>query len=86
MKDVPHAIPCVFIGTCRGSRSAKNRKKGSIALVVSIGTGIFPTEELGNIDAQNFLFFGKHWFKSKAGGPFQRVENLITLLTQAVST
>ena len=58
--------------------------RDNVALVVSIGTGIFPAEELGNTDAQQFLFFGKHWFKSRAG-PFQRVENLITLLIKAVS-
>lgn len=55
-----------------------------MALVMSIGTGIFPAEDLGSTDAQQFLFFGKHWFKSKSG-PFQTVENLITLLTKAVS-
>ena len=43
------------------------RQKGTkldIALVVSVGTGIFPPEELGTTNAQEFLFFGKHWFKS----------------------
>lgn len=59
-------------------------KKEEVSLVVSVGTGIFPAEELGNTDAHQFLFFGKHWFKSRAG-PVKRVENLIKLLTQAVS-
>lgn len=52
--------------------------------MMSIGTGIFPVEELGNTDAHQFLFFGKHWFKMKSG-LVKTVENLITLLTQAVS-
>ena len=51
---------------------------------MSIGTGIFPAEDLGSTDAQRFLYFGKHWFKSKTG-LFQTVDNLITLLTTAVS-
>ena len=65
------------------NQSPDHSKRDSVALVMSIGTGIFPAEELGNTDAQKFLFFGKHWFKR--AGPFQSVENLITLLTNAVS-
>ena len=58
-------------------------KKLPIALVVSIGTGIYPPETLGRVDAQDFLFFGRHWldfsehFKARTG-------NLISLLTNAV--
>ena len=76
----------------RGSRGHTNgsvttsvhQKESNVALVVSIGTGIFPAKELGNTDAHQFLFFGRHWFKPKSG-PLQIVENLITLLTKAVS-
>ena len=59
-------------------------KKLPIALVVSVGTGIYPPETLGRVDAQDFLFFGRHWLdftehiKARAG-------NLISLLTNAVS-
>lgn len=63
------------------------RQKGTkldIALVVSVGTGIFPPEELGTTNAQEFLFFGKHWFKS-GDNLRKRAKNLITLLTTAVS-
>ena len=88
---------CIFITWLltlhrnRGNRSQRvyntNQSTGaqgdSVALVVSIGTGIFPAEELGSTDAQQFLYFGKHWFKSKSG-PLQTVENLLTLLTKAV--
>ena len=63
------------------------RQKGTkldIALVVSVGSGMFPPEKLGTTNAQEFLFFGKHWFKS--GDTLKkRAKNLITLLTTAVS-
>jgi calcium-independent phospholipase A2 len=64
------------------NRSADSQRD-RVALVMSIGTGVFPAEDLGSTDAQQFLFFGKHWFKNKSG-PFQTVENLITLLTKAL--
>ena len=59
-------------------------KKLPIALVVSVGTGIYPPDTLGTVDAQDFLFFGRHWLdftehiKARAG-------NLISLLSNAVS-
>eukprot|EP00731_Ephydatia_muelleri_P031640 Em0023g147a len=58
-------------------------KKLPIALVVSVGTGIYPPDTLGRVDAQEFLFFGRHWLdftehvKARAG-------NLISLLSNAV--
>ena len=55
-----------------------------ISMVVSIGTGIYPPEEVGRIDAQEFLFFGKHWF-SFTDNIKSRTQNLISLLTNAVS-
>ena len=55
-----------------------------IALVLSVGCGIYPAEELGKVDAQEFLFFGKHWLKF--GHTLKRrAQNLIQLLTTAVS-
>lgn len=58
-------------------------QKLDIALVVSVGSGIFPVEDLGKTDAQEFLFFGKHWLK--AGHAIKaRAKSLITLLTTAV--
>ena len=55
-----------------------------ISIVVSVGTGVYPSEKLGKVDAQEFLFFGKHWFNlSKLK---DRATNLISLLSNAVST
>ena len=65
--------------------SSYGYQKEGVSLVMSIGTGLFPAEELGNTDAQQFLFFGSHWFKPKKSGPVKTVENLIKLLVQAVS-
>ena len=53
-----------------------------ISIVVSVGTGVYPAEELGKVDAQEFLFFGKHWFK--LGMLRDRATNLISLLSNAV--
>ena len=55
-----------------------------IALVVSVGTGIYPSEDLGRVDAQEFLFFGKHWF-NVTDTIRKRTRNLIQLLSNAVS-
>ncbi len=63
------------------------RRRGEqlpIAVVVSVGTGIYPAEELGRIDAHEFLFFGKHWF-SASDTLKKRTQNLISLITSAVS-
>ena len=59
-------------------------EKLDIALVVSVGSGIFPVENLGKTDAQKFLYFGKHWLK--AGSSIKATaKSLISLLTTAVS-
>ena len=55
----------------------------TISMVVSVGTGIYPPEELGRIDAQEFLYFGKHWF-SFSDTIKSRTRNLLSLLTNAV--
>ena len=55
-----------------------------IALIVSIGTGIYPAEELGRVDAHEFLFFGKHWFNF-TDTLKKRTQNLVSLISNAVS-
>lgn len=58
-------------------------EKLDVALVVSVGSGIFPVQDLGKTDAQQFLYFGRHWLK--AGHSIKaRAKSLITLLTTAV--
>ncbi len=54
-----------------------------IAMVVSIGSGSFPAEDIGDVNAQEALFFGKHWFKP--GQLINKTKNLLSLLTTAVS-
>ena len=65
-----------------------HRQQGSrlnVALVVSIGCGVYPAEALGKVDAHQFLFFGKHWLK--AGYEIRKqAKNLLSLLTTAVSS
>lgn len=54
-----------------------------LMLVVSIGCGVFPPQELGDVDIEKYLFFGKHWMK-----PWKLVENvrnLIHLLAEGVN-
>ena len=60
------------------------KQKLPISLVVSIGSGKLPENELGNVDAHEFLYLGKHWFDFKAhlSG---RTKNLTMLLGNAVS-
>ncbi len=55
-----------------------------IAMVVSIGSGSFPAENIGDVNAQEALFFGKHWFKP--GQLIKKTQNLLSLLTTAVSS
>ena len=52
-----------------------------IACVVSIGTGIFPAEELGNTDVHE-MFTGKNILNIQMLQ--RRARNLLTLLTNAV--
>ena len=64
----------------------KRGKKLPISLVVSVGSGKYPKQQLGNIDAQQFLFCGP-WFDLRGGsaGVRERTKNLLTMLTNAVS-
>lgn len=52
-------------------------EKLPLSLVVSVGTGKYPFQELGNVD---FLFVGSHGWSSLAG-----TSNLMALLSYAVS-
>ena len=54
-----------------------------IAAVVSVGTGTFPAEKIGSVDAQDALFFGKKWLKP--GKLIKQTQNLMSLLSNAVS-
>ena len=58
--------------------------KLSMSFQVSIGSGIYPAEALGNVDVQDFLFFGKQWLNLK-DTVRKRAKNLIQLLSNAVS-
>ena len=61
----------------------KQGMKPPIALVVSIGSGRYPPEKIGKVDAQAFLYFGKRWLQIDK--LVKRTQNLLTLLNQAVS-
>ena len=54
-----------------------------VSLVVSLGTGIPPGRDLGNIDAQDILSFGSHWFEKAQK---QKPRNLVKLIGNAVSS
>ena len=58
-------------------------QKLPIALVVSVGSGIYPQEKLGSINAQEYLYFGAHWLRLK--DTFHEFRNLVELLSNAVS-
>ena len=60
-------------------------QKFPVSLMVSIGSGRQPEQELGNTDARDFLFFGTHWFNFKAESLIDKTQNLTTLLSNAVS-
>lgn len=54
-----------------------------IAVVVSIGTGLYPAEKIGSVDAQDALFFGKQWLNPAK--LIKQTQNLLSLLSNAVS-
>ncbi len=76
--------PCDYGLTAIRNFHREKKVRLPISMVVSIGTGIYPPEEIGNIDAQEFLFFGKHWFNFNDTLK-RRTQNLLSLLTNAVS-
>ena len=55
-----------------------------ISTVVSIGSGEYPDDELGNVNATEALYFGSHWLNivSSLG---DRIKSITTLLSNAVS-
>ncbi len=77
--------PCEYGLTAIHNFYRQKKQRLDLALVVSVGSGVYPSEELGKIDAQEFLFFGKHWFNMKDSLK-KRAKNLVTLLMTAVST
>ena len=56
-----------------------------ISLLVSIGSGQYPSQDLGNVDATEILYFGSHWWNivSSLGS---RISSLTSLLSNAVSS
>ena len=50
-----------------------------ISLVVSVGSGVYPEEKLGNVDAQDYISL------TKMSALKDRVSNLIGLFRNAVS-
>lgn len=52
-------------------------------MVVSLGTGIYPAELVGDTRAEGLLYFGSHWLN--IGTLMKNVKSLMTLLTNAVS-
>ena len=55
-----------------------------ISLVVSIGSGQNPNEDVGNVDATQYLYFGRHWFNIVSHLTDQ-IKSLTSLLSNAVS-
>ena len=63
------------------------RSKGQklpISLIVSVGSGVMPDIELGNVDVHEYVHPSKLWFNLKEKLS-ERTKNLITLLGSAVS-
>ena len=59
-------------------------QKLPISLVVSVGTGIYPQEKLGSIDAHDYLLPGMHWLNFKDA--LKTMSNLLQLFSNAVSS
>ena len=74
--------PCDYGMTAIQNFYRLQGEKLLIAVVVSIGTGEYPPVKMGKVDAQEFLFFGKHWLNLSRLK--DRTLNLISLLTNAV--
>jgi len=52
-----------------------------VRCVVSVGAGVFSPEQLGSVDAQEYLIFGTHWQNPTEA--VERLRNLITLNSSA---
>ena len=59
------------------------QQKLPIALVVSIGTGIYPPERIGSIDVPSCVTPYRQWLKPNQ--VLQRIRNFVTLVRHAVS-
>lgn len=55
-----------------------------ISLVVSIGSGQYPDKDVGNVDATEYFYLGRHWFNI-VSRLSDRIKSLTTLLSNAVS-
>ena len=56
-----------------------------ISTVLSIGSGKYPDDDLGSVDATEALSFGSHWL-SVMSSLGDRITSLSTLLSNAVSS
>ena len=59
------------------------KQKLPIALVVSIGTGVYPAEKIGSIDVPSCVTPYRQWLKPNQ--VLQRIRNFVTLVRHAVS-
>ena len=60
-------------------------QKLPISMVVSIGSGHFPDDDIGNINVTEYLHLGKHWLHILSGLS-SRVKSLTKLISRAVSS
>lgn len=58
------------------------QRKLPISLVVSIGTGKNPADQLGRTDAHHYMYFGSHWLNFTEN--LSRAANMMSLLKNAV--
>ena len=56
----------------------ERNKPFPVACMVSVGSGIYPSQELGSVDFHDFL-------RLKFSGMFKKAHSLLTLLSSAVS-
>ena len=76
--------PCEYALTAIQKFYREQKMRPQVSLLVSVGSGVYPALKLGNIDAQQFLYFGIHTFRLDILR--DRATNLISLLSNAVST
>ena len=74
--------PCEYALTAIQNFYREQKMRPQISLLVSVGSGVYPALKLGNIDAQQFLYFGIHTFRLDILK--DRAANLISLLSNAV--
>ncbi len=77
--------PCAHGLTAIQNIFLMRKLKLPIAAVVSIGAGKKPRDELHRTDSHQFITSGKHWFNIKDRLMSRRNNNLVTLMTNAVS-